>query len=280
MVTGNKGIFLNATQKISIVEVEQSTPEKYILSINLRIDGLSFLIQNHKHEIVHMEYFEWLNVIDWGKTIVNTTSLIKNHDLLSLTFPKVKVFIQSPDNFLLPHNLYNEKGVVEIYNQYLGISTHEVFNSKYNDSSFLIFGVHQDLVQTLNTKWNCSWDHCSKFYLSQSFSSASNGQELFLKFHQNYFEIIAFNSKVLEAHNYFNYSSADEFIFNLLSFTKQIGMDVSSLKIHLSGKIIKTSNLFELVNKYYPNVLFEEDENQTEYASFTPLINAANYENS
>jgi hypothetical protein len=273
---------LNAIQKISIADVELTAPEKYILSISLRIDGLSFLIQNREKESLHLEYFEWLNVSDWKKTIANLSSLIAEHELLKLNYPKVQVFVQSPHTFIIPENLFSEKSLNNLYNQYLGIDYHTVQFTAISDGSdkaYLVFGIDKKVAQALNTKWNVQWNHSSKYYLDNCLSSTKKGQQVHLNFRTNYFEVAATNEGKLQAHNYFEFSSTEEFIFNLLSFIRQIGFDVEKLNLQVTGKVLKTAAIYKLMEKYIPNVYYNQDEDPKGEVLFEELTQAANYEN-
>lgn len=273
---------MNAIQKISITEVAQSAPEKYILSINLRIDGFSFLIQDQEKNAVHMEYYEWLNVRDWSKTKANIALLLKEHTLLKLIYPKVNVFVQSSDNFLIPEKVFSETHIAKLFEQYTGLQNHSTYSTSIPNiegKPYLVFGIETELAHILLTKWNVRWYHYSKFFIANCINYCSQGQDVFIKFQSNSFEILATKAKKLEAHNYFEFLNAEEFIFNVLSFIKQIDFDVNDLNIHIEGKILKTSVLYQLIEKFIPNVHFQENEVAENEALFTELIQAANYAN-
>jgi hypothetical protein len=270
---------LNAIQKISITEVDTSALEKYTMSINLRIDGLSFIIQNLDKKTIHMESFEWLNAINWDKSLQNLTVLFKEHDLLKLSFQKHYIFIQSTDSLLIPASMFKPSKAINLYNQYLGLSNHKVF-TKDNDHSgskiILAFGIDQRVEKLISAHYkNIEWLHFSQTLITHSIKNATNEQELTLQFENNYFEVVALKNHKLEAHNYFTFSSSEEFMFNLLSFIKQIGLDIKILHIKLQGKITKASSLQVLIEKYVTNVSLEQG-NISKEAAFNDLIRATN----
>ena len=270
---------MNAIQKISITEVDTSALEKYIMSINLRIDGLSFIIQNLDKKTIHMESFEWLNATNWDKSLQNLTVLFKEHDLLKLSFQKQYLFIQSTDSLLIPDSLYNPSKATNLYNQYLGLSNHKVFTEEIDHSGskiILAFGIDQRIEKLISSHYkNIEWHHFSQTLIARSIKNATKKQELALRFENNYFEVVALKNHKLEAHNYFTFSSSEEFMFNLLSFIKQIGLDIQQLHIKLQGKITEASSLQVLIEKYVANVSFEQD-NTSEEAAFNDLIRATN----
>ena len=270
---------MKASQKISIAEVDLSAPEKYILSINLRIDGLSFLIQNREQKIIHQEVFEWIGARDWNKTEVNIKQLLDEHDLLKLKYPKVNVFLQSKDTLLIPSELFQENKISELYQLYSGHSNHKVLFTSLESDSYLVFGLNNTIAQLLNAKWNIHWDHFSKFFILDCKSKYSREQEVYLNFQSNYFEAVAFHKKKLEAHNYFDYTSPEEFIFNLLSFIKQIGFETEFAQIYIGGNITESSALHKLVEKYLPNVHFvgyNDNKTKLTLSELTKAVSHAN----
>ena len=270
---------MNAIQKISNAEVEKSALEKYILSINLRIDGLSFLIMNHEKKAIHMESFEWLNATDWNKSLDNISLLFEDHDLLKLSFSKCLIFIASTDSMLIPNNLYKEDKAKSLFNQYLGLENQSIFSDEIDhlESKInLVFGLDSKIRKAINSHYNnVEWHHFSQFLIVRSLKTIEHNNEVVLRFENGYFEAVAINNNKLEAHNYFTFNSSEEFIFNLLSFVKQIGFDVNKLHIKLKGKISKSSSLQLLIEKYVVNVSFEQDNTSNE-AAFSDLIQATN----
>ena len=266
---------MNPIQKISHAEVEKSAIEKYTLSINLRIDGLSFLIQNQEGKNIHMEAFEWLNVKDWGKSIANLSKLLKEHELLSLTYVKPVIYIQSTDCMLVPEKFFLKTKMDKLYHQYFAINTHKVYSSKLLDFN-LLFGIDERIAKIITSKWkDARWSHLSYSFIEKSLKQCKQGQEIVLKFENGYFEVLASNNQKLEAHNYFSFSGSEEFLFNLLSFSKQIGFDVSTMKLSICGKIVPSSPLHLLLEKYIPNVVFLQTKLDKE-SVFQELIQASN----
>ena len=275
---------MNPVQKISLIDIAESAIEKYILSINLRIDGLSLLIQNEQKENIHMEYFEWLNVKDWNKTKENLSILLSEHSLLKLDFPNVNIYIQSKGTFLVPDVVFSSSELKPLYKTYFGIENHDIFTQELKSpapNANMVFGLAQDITHIVNSKWkNIIWQHCSYFYLSNCILRSKENQEVFVRLQSNYFEVIAFENKKLNSHNYFEFSNAEEFIFNLLSSIRQIGFDLVKLQLHLEGQITTSSMLHQLVKKYVPNMQFEPHKSEKPEDAFYELIQAVNYAHS
>ena len=272
---------MNPVQKISNYEIAESAIETYILSINLRIDGLSFLIRNRQQEDLHMEQFEWLNVKDWNQSKKNLSDLLSSHALLKHNFAYVQIFIQSTESFLIPDSLFSESKIKSLYNTYYGISNHFIFSTKMKKptpNAHMVFGLDKEIVQVINNKWKqVSWYHYSAFYLNVCHERSRQTQEVFVKLQQNYFEVVALMDQKLNAHNYFEFSNAEEFIFNLLSFIRQIDFDTEKLQLHLEGKITLSSVLHQLVKKYIPNLQFEAISTEKTADAFHELIQTVDY---
>jgi len=279
MVTGKLSTSLNPVQKISLIDIAKSAIEKYVLSINLRIDGLSFIVQNEQTEAIHMEYFEWLNVKDWTKTKENLAELISEHELLKLDFVNVQIYIQSTESFLVPDAVFSKPDLKPLYKTYFGIDNHNIFTQRMeNPNAYMVFGLNQDVAQIIIFKWkNLIWNHCSYFYINNCINRGNENQEVFVKLQSNYFESVAFENRKLNSHNYFEFSNAEEFLFNLLSYIRQIGFDIEKMHLHLEGKITTASTLHQLVKKYIPNLHFESHKSEKSEDTFHELIQSVNY---
>jgi len=280
MVTGNFELHLNAIQKISEIEVGQFAPEKHILSINLRIDGLSFLIQKSDFSIIHQEAFEWNGVRSWDSSKLKISQLLENHELLSLVYPKVNVYLQSKSSLLIPKDLFDESKIKLLYKTYFGLEQDKELYTMLNNNSVLVYGVNHDISSIFNTKWNTSWNHMSSFFINEKIKRASREQEVHLNFHHNVFEVLALNKRKLESHNYFDYSSSEEFIFKLLSFCKQINFEAEYIQLFLQGDITESSVLHKLIEQYLPNVYFAEGYKQDQNTSLQELIQVVTHANS
>lgn len=268
---------MKASQKISFADVDLSAPQKYILSINLKIDGLSFLLQNREKEVVHQEAFEWIGARDWSKTEANIKQLSQEHEMLKLKYPKVNVFLQSKHTFLIPAEYFQENKIAELYQLYFGEKHHKVLFSPLESDSYLVYGVSKPIARLLNAKWNISWGHLSKYFILDAKAKCSREQEVYLNFQNNYFEVAAFNKKKLQAHNYFDYSSSEEFIFDLLSFIRQIGFEIEYVQIYIGGNIAESSALHKLVEKYLPNVHFSGYDTEETKPSILELTKVLAY---
>jgi len=228
-----------------------------------------------------MEQFEWLNVKDWNLSKKNLSELLSSHPLLKHNFANVQIFIQSTESFLIPDSLFSESKIKSLYDTYYGINNHSTFSSKMKNpapDAHMVFGLDKEIVQIITNKWKqVNWHHCSSFYLNSCHQRSEKEQEVFVKLQQNYFEVAALLNQKLNAHNYFEFSNAEEFIFNLLSFIRQIGFEAEKVQLHLEGKIAVSSVLHQLVKKYIANLQFEAIGNEKTADAFHELIQTVNH---
>ena len=275
---------MNPTQKISNSKLDSSNLENYILSINLRIDGLSFLVIDQKQERVHMENYEWLNTINWDISFNKLSTLLLKHEVLSLKFKKVNIYLQSTSSFIIPPDYLIEEKLDLLYQSYLGITNHTIFKSTINSVSekpIIVFGVENRIADLISKKWNSiEWNHFSNLFISECLVNNIKEEAIFLNFQMNNFEIVATKNGKLESQNYFYFNTADDFAFKLFSFCRQIGFNMDTLKLHIKGKIKEASPLHLLMEKYVANIVFVESKYPTNEQVFEELIQAVNHENS
>jgi hypothetical protein len=267
---------LDAIQNISLAEVAKDAPKEYVLSIKLSLNGLSFLI--HKGaDAVHMTYYEWSKGTHEAD-LKNFKEILNENEWTRPDYSKILIFIYSPHSFIIPEALTQQQ-LSTIYSSYLGIEGQHVLTQKLKTGQ-LVFGIPEETFNLFQQFYpNAEWKHCSASFIAQGLETAKHKEEVFVNHHHGYFEILAVKNTKLNAHNYFHYSDTEEYLFKLLSFVKQTGMDINQMHLHLLGMINKSSKLHQAVEKYIPNVIFEAISTERKEDVFKPFIEAVNYEN-
>ena len=270
---------MGGNQKISLAEEVKSAPKEYVLSINLRINGLSFLLRDKNGRQLQLEHFEWSSKTDWSGSLNKLRELVENSELSKKDFHQTSIYLQAPHSFILPDKAAGDK-LEKIYHTYLGLEQHQVFSQELFPKAYLVYGLPNEVYQLIINEFpKASWKHCSAAFIARSMDKVENGQVLFVNHHSGYIEVVSIKNKKLEAHNYFPYGNTDEYLFNLISFARQTGMNIEKLHIHLKGQIIENSKLHQSVLKYFPNVLFEAVIRADMGAVNQEFIEAVNYEN-
>jgi hypothetical protein len=255
---------LNPIQQINITEFDLQKTEKYVLSIDLKIDGLSFIVLN-EDRIVKGEIYEW-PMKNWSFATSNFKSIFANNTFLKSVFLKTIISIKSKDCTLIPNKFYDASKNKLVLETYLG-EKNLITNSQAlkQENAHLIYSISSSLNLLLKTSFpKAEVFHKSALFIDNELKSAGNSDSISLSISTQYFEIIGIKTKKLIAHNHFQFQSIDEFMFLLLSFIKQNGFKTENLDLKLSGKILMSSKIGQNLEQFFPNIHQADNSNISE----------------
>ena len=245
---------MNPVQQINKSAYDSQNVKNNVLSINLRVDGLSFVILEASN-IVKAEYYEWQNR-DWGNAIQKFTEIIQKHSELKKAFKKVYIFISSQQSTLIPNSFYSENKNTTVLETLLGINknTFRPYSQQLKNADItLIYPLDLEIEKLINTYFpKAIINHESASFIDEAIKTASVKEKLYLNIGHQSFELIATKYSKLIAHNYFDYTTVDEFMFFLLSFVKQNNIPLKNLQLCISGSINMDSKIGKNLEKYFP----------------------------
>ena len=189
----------------------------YGLAINLKIDGLSYLLLGDK-KILQTETFEW-KAMDWVVASKKFASIFEEQEqLFKATFSKVMVFVQSLENTLIPAAYYDESNQQLALDTYLGRTdfkahSHSLKQLKAN----LVYGINSTLDKLIQNQFQkAQIIHQSSLFIDHELKKALSTDFVSLRISSQSFEVIGIKAKQLKAHNHFEYQTVDELIFDLV----------------------------------------------------------------
>lgn len=248
---------MNPVQKIENTQINSDNKQN-ILSINVRIDGLSFIVLNN-NIITFAEAYEW-QAKDWSFAAIKIDEIIKEQGILIKSYKRTYCFFQNTDTCLIPkafHIISENKKALETY---LGKSGLDVFSKEItNIGIYLVFGVDAAISKLLKSKFpQAEFLHNSSFNIDIALSNTIEKQFVKIEINKQGFEVIAILNKKLVAHNYFQFQTVDEFMFLLLSFVKQNNFDTEKLTLKVAGKLLMNSKIGTKLAKYFKNIELEK----------------------
>ncbi len=261
---------MNPIQKIETTQFKAADKEN-ILSINVSIDGLSFIILNNK-TIVKAEAYEWQHK-DWNYTYTKVSEVIK-HEIFSNTFNKVFCFLQNSSTCLIPDEYFIQGAIKKALETYLGKNIDEAYYTKLKNADInLVYGIDTNLIKLISSILSePKFIHSSSIYIDLALQNINTGQQIYLNIGTQEFEIIGIKDGKLISHNYFQFNTIDEFLFLLLSFVKQNSFNTETLYLNIKGKILKSSKLSQTISKYFNNINLDKTADN-KHAIFETLKN-------
>ena len=244
---------MNPIVQIKNIGIDENNALNYILSINLRIDGLSFIITEGE-QIAKAECYEW-QAKDWASTYNHFTQIHNQSSLLMLQFSKTLIFVQSKESSLVPSEFFDKDKVDFLLETYLGTKQFvgHYQKLKYTDA-FLVFGVDRNLKKSIvNLFPKAELYHHSAFLIDQLLQSGKTNA-LAIHIGTQSFEIAAICNGQLVGHNNFEFQNIDEFMFFLLSFVTQNGLDPKTSELIIGGKLMMDSKIGMKLSAFFPQI--------------------------
>ena len=219
---------------------------------------------------------------DFLKSVLNTMPWLKN------PYKTVKLAYEGRKNTLIPAPLFDPDDP----DQYMrfnfslsederALADHILLLESYN--VFSIPSLTQDTVSAAFPNTRIS--HLSTILMESiviNYRNRINANRVFLHLREKYFDIMLFDGRQMSYFNSFPYLNAEDVTYYLIFVLEQLGINPENIPVVLLGKADRSSNLFELLQRYIRHVEFGRRNDNFKYShifnqippqSFYPLIN-------
>lgn len=228
---------------------------KSILSIQLSLDGFSFVITSAENQqnpdyifISHLEKKNW-------DELVLTLADFRGFDLKE--FYAIRIMVHEPNFALVPDNLFDLTDM----KAYLKINHPPRINSKALSNRILIanavcvFSIHQGLYDLLRKKFpGADFCHTSLPFCNMALNSNIDG--CFVQRYEKSLELAVVKNNKLEMYNIFEVSNDNDLTFFILSAYKSAGLNLNQHLLTVAGIQAKDSEALNQVHKYIKNINF------------------------
>ncbi|MFB6343565.1 DUF3822 family protein [Saccharicrinis sp. FJH62] len=233
----------------------QESSKQYILSIQLCLDGFSFLIcdsiSNKFIYLKHKPYGSDSEITD------QTLKYLKTEELLNLNYKKVIVLYDLSPATCIPQVLFEdeEKEVFYTKNYRKGKSS-IVRSDKQDPLNYVsVYAINETILNAMNQQFgtpviihNNTIKNCHLLSTSESFVK--------LTIRQNRFSISAYKNNTLILANSYSYQNDDEFLYFFLYCFNQLKLDQMKTVVEIDGIIPKHASLVKQLERFIKNVTF------------------------
>lgn len=243
------------------------TYSKYRMSVQVSLNGLSFLILDQETSLV---YFN--QEIDFSKThnpeeVLNEIEqAYKKHPELQTPLKEVTVIHQNTLFSLVPKALFQE----DTPEDYLKLNsrllqTDFIAHDHIATCDFVV--VYVPLTNVNNYFFDLygsfTFLHAATHYIDTILASERNGNPLkmFVKLHKNQMDILVTSGKQIQLFNSFDYSTPEDFIYYILFIAEQLQLNPETVSLQLSGKISKEDSFFDIAYTYIRHITIEKENN-------------------
>ncbi len=215
--------------------------------------------------IVNAEYYEW-QPKNWKYATEQFKAIFSNNITFKNNFKRVVIIIKTIENTIIPIKFYNENENSRVLKTLFEINDFTTFSHKFkNEDAILISAIDISLNKLISENFPKSDIYCqSLLSIDKAISNSNNKSTLVVDIGQHSFEIFAVKLNKIVAHNYFEYGSADEFMFFILSFIKQNSIDQNKYQLLLGGQISMDSKIGKNLRKYFPTIEYMYNNSTTD----------------
>ncbi len=236
---------------------EVQKTKDYILSIQVCLDGFSFLIVHPDEK--RIVAFKSIRLIISSDILIarRLKEWLESEELLKNQFKSVRSFIFS-ENFTLVPEEYSGRDWQRNLTSALfdkKIHNHFIENKITVSDSTLIFPVSQDIVAVLHHFFNKNIEiiHPVTNILNHPFESKKRNQSFILSTNKFFYLIISRNNKLLMA-NCFPTLHQNDLVFNVINTFQQLEIARSETKLFLAGSISQNKEIAVLLQPFFENI--------------------------
>ena len=234
----------------------------YTLSLLIANDNLSYaILDNSKKKYVSIGNFSFVITLSYPDLCKKLKTIFSENEIFHAPYQQVNTALLHHKSTLVPDEMFDENEM----QTYLSFNhTLEQTDRVLSDNlQFLkaknIFSANSELLILLNEQFaNVKIHHCSSSLIEVLLKENKffNEKRMFVNVEKNALEIIVMEKGKLIFHNFFQYTSKEDFIYFILFVCRQLDLDPDKMNLYFIGEIDKKSPLYTLAYQYIRNVNF------------------------
>lgn len=232
------------------------------LSIQVHLSGLSFCILNRSNHCI-----SYLNSVNFEQKLTPNLLLeeikktLSSYTVFSEVFNTVTVIYQNELATVVPKSLYNE----------INKADYLKFNSKILQTDVIEhdeLAINQSVVvyvpymninnYIFETFGEFTFKHSATILIDNLLqgSNKTNHTAVFINVNSTNIEMLVIKNQDLQFYNYFEYHTAEDFIYYILFGLEQQQLNPNEVDVYLIGDIQKDDALYTMAYTYIRNVHF------------------------
>ncbi len=233
------------------------------LSIELSLDGFSFMVSTLGHPTIIEEYLinESMGDLEYSNWL---DKLFEQLNFSRFSFQRITVLLRSPNLIFVPKDVFDPNLSESLFKFCVPNS-----NPKIKVIDHLpaigcngIFELPTEIEMVLKKQFqNFDLQHSAtcliNWFLNSTLSNSSLPQVVVQPFKSG-FNVFYFENKQLLAYNTFKCLEYSDFLYYLIFFLEQFDLDFSQLQVHLLTKNEDNQTFVENILQLFPNVLKAE----------------------
>jgi len=259
---------------ISAVHSDIEKTNQYILSIQVSLDGFSFLVTDPVENRIIAYQNSPVKIGNEKLISRHLNEWISDQHFLKNTFKKVNVFIYSDVFSLVPNAILTENKTQEIGSFFLQNKNDahtEIINIPSLEAT-LFFPVQTDILQVLNRHLNfIELNHPLNQLLRNTEESSKLFEACLITSKNNICLIINRKSKELILAGNFSVNHPNDIVYNVLNTFQQLGISRSQTAMRVAEVIQPNFQPEKLLNPYFSDLAMLNSPSQYKNVEINPL---------
>lgn len=238
-------------------DYKENHTKNYHLSIQVNLDGFSFIIKDPSTEKILYFYENTFTpsasskmFSDWLK------GELMKHKVLRYDFANTSCYVQSSNYTIIPSHLFireQAKSLLEV-----NAPVRQLDEIHFNDlpslHAVLIFTVHTEVASLLSTHIACCIIQCTVKNQIKALAETENTHQINVQVNSRSIDVVLLECNKLVLINNYLFTSDNDIVYHLLNIIKQFDLKQEEYAITLQGKINRFGNLYKLIERFIPNV--------------------------
>ncbi|WP_299439195.1 DUF3822 family protein [uncultured Aquimarina sp.] len=250
---------------------------KYILSIQVSLNGLSFCIINSDKEVISLEQDNFGISLSPEQVLEKIKYIFDHNHHLKLDFDTVEVIYQNDLYTCVPKALFDK----ELLKDYLK------YNVKVFENDFIAYDEldqHEIAIVYIpytninnyffETFGSFTYKHASTILIDSILSKEKNSEttRVFAHMNSKSFDIVVVTKGKLLLNNSYIYETNEDFLYYIMFTAEQLRLNPEEFQLILLGDISKDSTCYKIAHKYIRHVDFGSRNNTIKTSETLPLI--------
>ncbi len=242
---------------ITDVSFDTEKTKDYILSIQVSLDGFSFLIFHPEEKRVVAFKTQHLKISNSNLLSRHFTEWINSEEILSRPYQKVELFIFTQNFTLIPHEFSGD----DLNKDLASVLFHEIENDKIllnkldNSHSHVVFQVPSELINAFQHFFNHDAEifHPVTKILQATFTTERNNIAVILHSTKFFFLVIFRKGKLLLANSY-QTGHHNDLIYNVLNTFQQLGVARINTHAFIESYAGQNMEIEEALKPYFEKI--------------------------
>ncbi|RHU22083.1 MULTISPECIES: DUF3822 family protein [unclassified Parabacteroides] len=225
---------------------------KYIMSIRLRSDGLSF----SGYSPSESESFFYRN-IEFDRTKPYISSLKEfffEHEFLTYSYKRTNLVYVSPQYTVVPEEVFTEKQKTDLLSFTFSAPENKcLHNPLAREAAEVVFGMEEEVYEFCSRSLiNPAFVHhiTPQLVLWKQQSRALIPRQMYVVIHRKMMDVVCFAQGKLLFVNTFGYDKPDDILYYILYVWKQVGMDQEKDQLHIYGGVSLRNSMTTTLRNY------------------------------